>query len=244
MNNVLLINPRGSITKFGNMIDKEKVKCYVVITAATNNFLSAEQQGWYEIYTPESLPADINFVSAISSDVLGFRYLETISSRVMFSNAVSKSADRLSSFLIGKPKTECTIIETFSYYGAHVVSSAWAFNTASYTLLSPTETPDWEYLVDTAFERLEAVGYINGPAQVFIDNSNNVIGIKFQMIDWMTDTRSVELVGKYWLTHWPTVLADENANDKGFFKRFYEWRRSLKNSRTYTRLKEHTVYCK
>jgi len=242
MNNVLLINPRGSIANFGNMIDVEKVKCYAVITTASNNFLSAEQQGWYEIYTPESLPADINFVSAVSSDVFGFRYLETISSRVMFSNAVSKSADRLLSFLVGKPKTECTVIETFSYYGAHVVSSAWAFDTASYSLLSPDETPRWEDLVDTAFERLEVLGYVNGPAQVFIDSSNTVIGVKYQMLDWMSETLSVELVGKYWLTHWPTVLADENANDKGFFKRFYEWRRSLKNSRSYTRLQEHTHY--
>jgi len=240
MNNVLLVNPRGGIKDFGSFLDKEKVKCYVVITDPKRNFLSSEDENYYEIYDTTTLPSDLNFVSAISSDVLGFRYMEWLNTddRIYLKNPKEKTKSRLDSFLIGEPKTDCTVIETFSFNGRHAVSSAWDFADKAYTLKDPKEVTDWNTLVDLAFETLEIVGYINGPAQVFVDSDNKVVGLKYQIFDCMGASLALSLVGKHWLSHWPAVVSSTNNNNKGFFKRYYEWSRSIDN-RCYSKLQSY-----
>lgn len=237
MNNILLVNPRGGLVEFGKFLNQEKVKCYVAITDIKRNFLIDGQSEYYQVFSPATLPNDLKFVSAISSDVLGFRYLESLNTddRIYLKNSKEKSKSRLDAFLIGAPQKECLVIETFSFNGRHTLSSAWKFSNGSYVLQDPDEFPNWDELVDIAFESLENVGYVNGPSQVFVDNDNNVLGLKYQIVDCMNNRLAVDLVGRYWLSHWPAVISDSNKNDKGFFKRYYEWSRSIDNRR-YNRL--------
>jgi hypothetical protein len=244
MNNILLVNPRGPVRDLFLKLDSDKVKCYVVVTNDQRNFLTAEQTSRLEVYSPATLPADIKFVSVISSDVFGFRFREELdlAGRIILNNDKALSEKRTNAFLVGKPKVNsCKVIEVFSFFGRHVVSSAWQVsNQANYTLLDPFHIDNWDELVDIALDGLEQLSYANGPSQIFISDTNEIIGFKFQMIDWMDTELGIELTGRHWLSQYTAVVEDPNNQDKGFFKRFYEWSRSIGNNRSYRKLKDYS----
>lgn len=240
MNNILLVNPRLALADLGNKVDLSKVKIFVVITKDERNFLTAEQASLYEIHSPDTLPNDIDFVCALSSDVLGFKFIETLKNKVLLSNSKSQSEARIKSFYVGRPTESATVIETFSFFGRHVVSSAWDYDCVAYTLIDPASMDNWDDLVDQAFEFLESIGYINGPSQIFLNKDLSIAGAKFQMFDGLTEELGIDLTGRHWLSHWPAVIVDENKNNKGFFKRYYEWSRNLGNNRKYVKAKDFT----
>lgn len=243
MNNILFVNPRGGVITLLPEINKEKVKCYAVITNDKRNFLTDEQSKNFEIYSTVTLPADITFVTSISSDVFGFKFQEQLvkEDRITFTNDKTLSGARLNSFLVGAPTVDYAIcLESFSFSGKHVVSSAWEVLKTGYTLINPTTISNWDSLVDSAFGGLEKFGYQNGPSQVFFDKDFKLLGFKYQSVDWMNASFGTELVGRYWMTQFPAIVEDPNNNDKGYFKRFYEWSRTIGDNRTYTMLKPYT----
>lgn len=242
MNNFLLINPRGALADIYQDVNPDLVDCYAVNTNKDRNFLTSDQSPFYKVFTPDTLPGDINFVSALSSDVLGFDYLEKLNSsdRILLANDKLLTQERLDSFLIGEPNYNVKIVEVFGFYGRYICVSAWdvEIDTYQWTFLNPEKVQNWENFIDRSFNALEHVGYINGPAQVFFNENGTLMGVKFQAINWLAAGRGAELTGNHWLDMWPTLLSDKNENDKGFFKCFYEWSRKIGNTRKYTALKE------
>jgi len=242
MNNFLLINPRGELANFYQNVNPELVDCYVVNTNQNRDFLTDEQRPFYKVFTPDTLPEDVNFVSAISNDALGFDYLEKLNSadRILFANDKSLSQARIDSFLLGEPTYNVRIVEVFGFYGRYVTISGWDVDISNYqwTLLNPTSLEEWDSLVDRSFNALEHIGYINGPAQIFFNEEGKLVGIKFQPLVWLTGGRGNQLIGRHWADIWPTLLADKNENNKGFFKCFYEWSRSSGNVRKYIPMKD------
>ena len=117
-------------------------------------------------------------------------------------------------------KTGTWLFETVSFKGRHVLCYSKFYNEAygwKFIDRSKQDLPFFSGRIEEVFEYLDAMGVLNGPTQVYIDNES-----KFS-IRFCPGIQNSEKLQKHFSHIWPEVLAQEKKDTKLAMSAFYSW---------------------
>ena len=229
MIDLLLVNPTANAAKFINYLEERQLTYKVVVTGgAMLGYVPLEHV--IDLNT-NPIDPELKCKSAIAWNYAGQRFVEAINSQIVLANTHHQTKERLASNANNVPKVEnSTIFETATYKGRHVLLSAMICKNDTWTLFKDQAHPFFIDNIERAFAELDAVGVLNGPAQVFLNPSDQSCSIKLRPVD---SEYIYNAVTKHFFDIWPIVLLNEVDNPKKALLSFYDWAERKGSSKTY-----------
>lgn len=235
---LLIVNPKPAILRLVKTgfqsLAKEPMTFTIVITKDVTATLG-------ETY-PDTTVVDLKeqewdtstkYVSAISYDYNGQRFLEEINGQIILSNVKEGEASRLSKYYRSQPPVGCCLIETLSYLGRHVVVSCLDFKENRKIEMRSEFDTDWTNTIEAVYDNLDKLKIINGTTQTYIDTTG-IAGVRMHPSNLTYDLQKSG-TERHWFDVWPAVLMHNQTKANQGFRNFYNWTEETgPSAKTYT----------
>ena len=143
----------------------------------------------------------------------------TQADKILLSNVKDKAATRLENWNTGNEPDGTWVFETVSYKGRHVLNCGLLSREGNRHLVKKQSNPHFENQVEYAFEALDDMGIVNGPAQIFIYPDDS-ISMRLFPIDSLLTQNGIK---RHFMDIWNVILQREVETPKRALLAYYDW---------------------